>query len=156
MSTSRSRPVTPDQKIRDLRKEFRALEAEEPSADRSTRLADFTRSAATERQLNLAMQTAERCLADDPDPPQLLLSAFDRPDEDTESRLDALADLRDLASYLGREDVVATVKEHMTERARAWTAEADEGERRYRLRTIQSLVSPEVADLLRDEFASGP
>ena len=156
MSTSRSRPATPDQRVRELRKEFRALDAEQPSAERSTRLAEFTRAATVERQLNLAMQTAERCLEDDPEPPQLLLAAFDRADQDTQTRLDALADLRDLAGYLGREDVVATVEVHLTERAREWTADADASERRYRLRTIQSLVSAEVADLLRDEFTSEP
>ena len=145
-----NKPVTPDQRIRDLRKEFRGFEKEAPGPDRAARLADFTRAAHLERQLNMAMHTAELCLADDPEAPELLVAAYAVDDGDEEARLAALSDLKDLGRYIGREDVASTAAALLREGAEAWVAAGTEGERRYRLRTVQSLTSVEVADGIRD------
>ncbi len=147
-----NRPVTPDQRIRDLRKEFRGFDKEEAGPDRAERLAAFTRAAHLERQLNMAMHTAELCLSDDPDAPELLVAAYAADEGDEEARLASLSDLTDLGRYIGREDVAGTAAELLREGARAWVAAADEGERRYRLRTVQSLTSVEVADGIRDHL----
>jgi hypothetical protein len=60
-------------------------------------------------------------------------------DEDapTEERLRALERPADLARYLDRPDVVELAT-RCCAGARAWVAAGDEGERRYRLRTVQS------------------
>ena len=145
-----SKPVTPDQRIRDLRKAFRGLEDAPPGPERATELAAFTRSAHAERQLNMAMHTAALCLADDPEAPTALVAAYDIDDEDPEVRLAALSDLHDLARYLDRADVAESAMELLRTGALDWVRAADEGERRYRLRTVQSLTSQRVADEIRD------
>lgn len=150
--TSSSKPITPDQRIRDLRKEFRTLEREEPGPQRAAQLAAFTRAAHLERQLNMAMHTAVLCLADDPDAPALLLAAYDPDGVDGEERLTALSDLHDLARYLERPDITEVATERLQETAEAWVLAGAEGERRYRLRTVQSLTSQAVADRIRDRL----
>lgn len=145
-----NKPVTPDQRVRDLRKEFRGFDKEEPGPDRAARLADFTRAAHLERQLNMAMHTAELCLAEDPDAPELLVSAYAADVGDEVARLEALSDLTDLARYIGRDDVSTTAGQLLRDSARDWVAAGSESERRYRLRTVQSLTSVEVADGIRD------
>ncbi len=145
-----NKPVTPDQRVRDLRKEFRAFEKEEPGPDRAVRLASFTRTAHLERQLNMAMHTAQLCLSDDPQAPSLLVEAYAADVGDEEARLAALSDLSDLGRYLGRDDIAATAAELLREGAHGWVAEGTDSERRYRLRTVQSLTSPAVADDIRD------
>lgn len=152
MARARQKPVTPDQRIRDLRKEYRGFDKEDPGPERAARLAVFTRAAHAERQVNLAMQTAAMCLADDPDDPALLLSAYADADETLEERMHALGDLRDLARYIDRPDIGTTAEQLQIDTARAWVAAADEGERRYRLRSVQSATSREIADQLRDEL----
>lgn len=151
MARARQKPVTPDQRIRDLRKEFRGFDKEPPGADRAARLAAFTRAAHEERQVNMAMQTATMCLDDDPDQPALLLTAYADADETLEERMHALGDLRDLARYIDRPDIGTMAQERQIDTARAWVAAGDDGERRYRLRSVQSAISREVADQLRDE-----
>jgi hypothetical protein len=155
MATSGNKPTTPDQRVRDLRREFRAFEQETPGPDRAARLAGFVRAANAERQLNMAMHAATLCLEEDPEPPSLLLAAYDDPSAPLEEQLHTWGDLRDLGRYLDRPDVVASVEERQRTVARAWVAEAAEGERRYRLRTVQSATSRELADDLRDELHAG-
>lgn len=150
MASSR-KPVTPDQRSRDLRKDLKTVEKEEPGPDRAGRLADLARAAHDDRQLNMAMHAAELCLAEDPAAPELLVAAY-RIDADGEEHLQALADLRDLARYLDRRDVIEIADSHLESAARDWVAAGDEGERRYRLRSVQSLTSRELADQLRDEL----
>ena len=152
MVQARYKPVTPDQRLRDLSKEFRGFEREEPGPERAARLATFVRAAHQERQLNMVMHAAQLCLEDDPDDPSLLISAYLDAEEDPEERLRALSDLKDLARYIGREDVRAVAEERMLTTARAWVAEATDVERRHRLRTLTSMVSREFADDLRDEL----
>ncbi len=147
-----SKPVTPDQRIRDLRKEFRSFDGEEPGPERAARLAGFTRAAHLERQLNMAMHTAALCLEDDPEAPALLVAAYAADEGDEEARLAALSDLVDLARYLDRPEVKDAAMELLREGARTWVLAADEGERRYRLRTVQSLTTVAVADEIRDEL----
>ena len=146
---SGKQPGRPEQRRRDLRREFRAFEGEDPGPERASRLASFTRAAHRERQLNMAMHAGALCLEDDPTPPSLLVEAYGN-DEDDETRLDALGDLRDLGRYLHRPDLVAIADEALRSTAEAWVAAGDPGERRYRLRTVQSLTSREVADEIRE------
>jgi len=150
LARTSAKPVTPDQRIRDLRKEFRGFEREEPGADRAARLAGFTRTAHDARQLNMAMQSAALCLEDDPDDPALLLAVYAEADETLEERLYALGDLRDLARYIDRADLVTLAAELQHGCARQWVEDGDDSERRYRLRTVQSAISREVADDIRD------
>jgi len=146
------RPATPEERIRDLRKELRAFDSEPPSAQRAARLALFTRAAHEDRQLNMAMHTASMCLEDDPDAPSLLVEAYTSRG-DHEDRLSALGDLRDLGRYIERPDIRAVAEERLRETALDWVTAASDGERRYRLRTVQSLTSREVADSIRDELS---
>jgi hypothetical protein len=147
-----AKPVSSEQRIRDLRKEFRTLDTEPPGPERAERLATFTRAAHDDRQLNMAMHAAALCLDDDPDAPTLLVSAYSEPDADPETQLATYDGLRDLARYVDRPDVAAIAEERLGAVARAWVATAEPSERRYRLRTIQSLTSRATADALRDEF----
>jgi hypothetical protein len=152
VGSGRAKPVTPDQRLRDLRKEFTGFEREEPGPDRAARLAAFTRAAHVERQLNLAMQAAAWCLEDDPDDPALLVAAYTVEDDDVEVRLRALDDLRDLARYLDRADLRDHAQTELESQARAWVRDGDDAGRRHRLRTVQSVTSREFADRLRDEL----
>ena len=152
MVQARYKPVTPDQRLRDLSKEFRAFEREEAGPDRAARLATFVRAAHQERQLNMAMHAAQLCLDDDPDDPSLLIAAYLDGEEAPEEQLRAISDLKDLARYIGREDVGEVADERLATTARAWVADGGDVERRYRLRTLTSLVSREFADDLRDEL----
>jgi hypothetical protein len=152
---ARYKPVTPDQRLRDLSKEFRGFEREEPGPERAQRLAVFVRAAHYERQLNMAMHAASLCLEDDPDDPSLLIEAYLGADEDPEDRLRAISDLKDLARYIGRADLGEVADERLRTTARAWVEDATEVERRHRLRTLTSLVSREFADDLRDELDRG-
>jgi hypothetical protein len=149
----RYKPVTPDQRIRELRKEFSALQKEaEGGPDLAARLAGFTREAHLERQLNMAMHTAARCLEEDPDAPELLVRAYLGPVEEPEERLRAFVDLQDLARYVDRPDLRDHCTAAIREEARSWVRGADEAEQRHRLRTLTSMVSREFADEIRDEL----
>jgi hypothetical protein len=152
MAQHRARPVTPDRRVRDLRKEFQALGREEPGPERAARLADLTRAALDDRQVNMAMEAATRCLDEDPDDPAMLLGAFSDPALDPEAQLETFDALRDLARYVDRADLAERAAERLEAVARTWVADADPGERRYRLRTVQSLTSRATADALRVEF----
>jgi hypothetical protein len=152
---TRYKPVTPDQRLRDLRKEFKGFEKEEPGPDRAARLAAFARAAHHERQLNMAMHAAQLCLDEDPDQPALLVAAYGSGDGDVEEQLRSYSDLQDLARYVERSDVATLAEERLAAAARAWVADADDQERRHRLRTLTSLVSRAFADDLRDELEAG-
>lgn len=152
MGRSPSKPPTPEQRLRELRRDLKDVEAQAPGPERAARLAALTRAASDDRHLNAAMHTAARCLAEDPAAPALLLAAFGVDDAPTADGLEALSDLVDLARYIDRGDVVDTVEATLVSRARAWLLAAEPSERRYRLRTIQSLTSPATADRLRTEF----
>jgi hypothetical protein len=149
------KPVTPEQRGRELTRELRTLEQEEPGPDRARRLASFVRSAHEHRSLNLAMHAAELCLADDPDDPDLLLHAYVDEQADLEEQLRALQDLRDLAGYVGRDDLDALADERLLTTARTWLADATAVERRHRLRTLTSILGRERVDDLRDELDAG-
>lgn len=151
MVRSRYKPVSPDQKIRDLRKDFRGFEREEPGPERAERLAVFARAAHDERQLNMAMHAAQLCLEDDPEAPALLLETYAAYPE-VEDRLRSLSDLIDLARYIERPDVSEQAEGRLRDAARGWLAEAGDGERRHRLRTLGSLGGRAFADDLRDEL----
>jgi hypothetical protein len=155
MASTGNKPVTPDQRVRDLRKEFRNFEKEEPGPDRAARLAGFVRAAHDERQLNMAMHAAALCLDEDPQAPALLVEAYVDPDAPLEEQMHTFGDLRDLARYLDRPDIATTADERQRTVARDWVADGDDGERRYRLRTVQSAISREAADAIRDELAAG-
>lgn len=146
------KPVTPDQRARDLQKEFRGFEKEPAGPERAVRLATFARAAHHDRQLNMAMHAAQLCLADDPDAPALLIAAYAEADADPEDQLRSLSDLQDLGRYVDRPDIVDTATSLLAEHARRWVEEADEQERRHRLRTLTSLAGRAFADDLRDEL----
>jgi hypothetical protein len=145
------KPVTPGQKSRDLQRELTALEKQEPSAERAAELATLARAAHEDRQLNLAMRAAELCLADDPSDPELLVAAY-RCEPDGEDRLEELVDLRDLARYLDRGDISEVADQSIESSRRGFVLAGAASERRYRLRTVQSIASPQLADELRDEL----
>lgn len=160
MVRARTKPVTPDQRIRDLRKEFGGFDKEDPGPERAARLAAFARAAHDERQLNMAMHAAQLCLADDPDEPALLVDAYRADPEDAtvddEERLRSYVDLADLARYIDRSDIVDLAKQELRDEARAWVAAGDDQERRHRLRTLASMVDRAFADDLRDEVEGRP
>jgi len=153
---STQRPRTAEQRVRDLRKELTTLQAEPPGQQRAVRLAELARIAHDDRLLNLAMTAATQCLDDDPQAPEVLVAAYRDADGDDEERLARLTDLRDLAGYLDRPDVRDAAADLLVERARTWVADADASERRYRLRTVESLASREVADTIRDTLERAP
>lgn len=154
MVRPRYKPVTPDQRIRELRKEFKHLETKtEPGPERAEQLAAFTRAAHAERQLNMAMHTAAKCLDEDPDAPDLLIAAYLPDDvEGPEERLRALVDLQDLARYVDQEELRRFTEQHIDEEARAWVEGGSEVEQRHRLRTLASMVGQHFADTIRDEL----
>lgn len=152
MVRPRYKPVTPDQRIRELRKEFRALQKEEPGIERGARAAEFARTAHLERQLNMSMHCGAMALEDDPDAPKMLVDAYTDDVEDPEERLRAFVDLQDLARYLEREDIRAHAEASIASEARTWVKAADETEQRHRLRTLTSMISREFADTIRDEL----
>lgn len=140
--------------VRELRKEFKRLQTkEEPGPERAELLADFTRAAHVERQLNMAMHTAALCLDEDPDDPSLLIAAYIPPDlEDPEERLRTFADLRDLARYVDHQELRDFAQEHIDAEARAWAREATDQERKHRLRALTSIYGRDFADRVRDEL----
>lgn len=154
MARPRYKPVDPAKVIRELRKEFKRLQTkEEPGPERAELLAAFTRAAHEERQLNMAMHTATQCLEEDPDAPELLIAAYLPPDKsDPEERLRTLSDLRDLARYVDDDDLQAFVDEHVDAEARTWARDANDQERKHRLRTLGSIFTPAFADQIRDEI----
>jgi hypothetical protein len=155
MARSAETSADPDKRARDLRREFAGFDKEPAGPERAARLASFTRAAHADRQLNMAMHTATMCLADDPDAPSLLVAAYlDQETETGDERLHALADLRDLARYVDRRDIVELADAQLRDEALAWVSEADASERRYRLRTVQSVASRELADDIRDQLAA--
>jgi hypothetical protein len=149
------KPVTPDQRLRDLRKELKGFDKEEPGPERAARLAVFARAAHDERQLNMSMHAAQLCLEEDPDPPALLVAAYEDGSDDPEEQLRSYGDLQDLARYVDRPELATLAEERQATLARAWIREADDQERRYRLRTLTSLISRTFADDLRDELEAG-
>jgi ABC-type ATPase with predicted acetyltransferase domain len=156
MVNARYKPITPDKRIRELRKDFKALSQEEPSAERAQRLAAFTREAHADRQLNMAMHTAQLCIEDDPDDPALLVAAYlpDGIERDGEAHLRALTDLADLARYIDRPDLRDDATGRVHDVALAWIEEATEPERRHRLRTLMSMFDRAFVDAIRDESGS--
>ncbi|MFA9432298.1 hypothetical protein [Egicoccus sp. AB-alg2] len=152
MVNTQYKPVAPDQRARDLTKELTLLEREEAGPDRAARLATFVRAAHVERQLNLAMHAANLCLAEDPDAPTMLIDAY-ATDTDPEERLRTLGDLRDLARYVERPDVVEFADRQLRAEAMEWVRAGEEHERRHRLRTVQNATNRTVADQIRDELA---
>lgn len=159
MARPRYKPVTPDQRIRDLRKEFRSFQRggdEEAGPELARRLAAFTRAAHDERQLNMAMHTAQLCLEEDPDAPAMLIEAYvDEDLADPEERLRALIDLRDLGRYVEREDVTSYADGHIHSEAEGWVREGDEAAQRHRLRILTSMFDRSFADGIRDRIQFG-
>jgi hypothetical protein len=154
MVRPRFKPVTPDQRIRELRKEFRQLQNKvEPGPERAEQLAAFCRAAHEERQLNMAMHTAQQCLEEDPDSPALLIAAY-VPEEltDPEERLRALVDLQDLARYVDAPELRTYADERIDAEAREWVKGAADADQRHRLRTLASMVDQRFADTIRDEL----
>lgn len=156
MVNARYKPVTPDRRIRELRKDFKALSEAAPSPDRAARLAAFTRVAHADRQLNMAMHTAQLCLQDDPDAPAMLVAAYlpDGIDRNGEAHLRALNDLVDLARYIERPDLRDDATGRVHDVALAWISEASEPERRHRLRSLASMFDRAFVDAIRDEAGS--
>jgi hypothetical protein len=149
---ARYKPVTPDQRLRDLRKEFKGFEKEEAGPERAARLAAFVRAAHHERQLNMAMHAAQLCLDEDPAAPDLLVAAYRDGLSEVEERLRSYSDLKDLARYVDRPDVATLADERLATEAHDWVAAGDDQEQRHRLRTLTSLVGRTFADELRDEI----
>ena len=152
MVNAQFKPVAPNQRARELTKELTALQREEAGPERAARLATLVRAAHHERQLNLAMHAAALCLEEDPEAPALLIEAY-ATDEDPEERLRTLGDLRDLARYVDRPDLVAFADRQLKSEAFEWVRAGEEHERRHRLRTVQSATNRTVADQIRDELA---
>lgn len=151
MVRARYKPVSPDDRIRELRKELKALQKEDPSPERAERLATFARAAHAERQLNMAMHTAQLCLEEDPDAPTLLLAAYEPGEQDDpEEVIRGWADLQDLARYVDRPDVKATADDRVREAAITWLRGADDAERRHRTRTLASMYDRAFADDIAD------
>lgn len=151
MVRAKFKPIPPDERIRELRKELKALQKEDPSPERAERLAAFARAAHEERQLNMAMHTAQLCLDEDPGAPAMLLAAY-QPDgeDDPEDALRTWQDLQDLARYVDRPDVRETADQKIRETATAWIASADDAERRHRMRTLTSMFDRAFADEIHD------
>lgn len=150
----RYKPVAPDQQIRELRTELKALQKEDPSPQRAERLAAFARAAHHARQLNLAMHTATLCLDEDPNAPALLIAAYEPDDAiDTEDALRAWADLQDLARYVDRADVRDLADERIRSLAAGWMSDADTTQTRHRYRTLVSMFDRRFADEVRDATA---
>lgn len=155
---ARFKPVAPDQRIRELRKEFKALQKQEPSPDRAQQLASFARAAHQDRQLNMAMHTAQLCLDEDPDAPALLLAAYEPTEADgPEEELRILIDLQDLARYVDRDDLHAIASDRIQATATEWIQDADDAELRHRMRTLTSMFDRAFADGINDavRFGSG-
>jgi hypothetical protein len=146
------KPVTGEPQARTLAKELRQLEQEPAGPDRARRLAGFVRTAHEQRLLNLAMHAAQLCVDDDPEAPAALIAAYDQPREDDEELLRQLQDLRDLARYISLPELDAHADARLLEVARAWLVDADQAERRHRLRTLTSILGRARVDDLRDEL----
>lgn len=145
-------------RVRDLRKELKELEREEPGKARAERLADFTRRAHEERALNKAMHAAQLCLAEDPEAPALLVSAYTGEEargEGTEELLRALSELANLGRWLGRDDLVAIARGRAHTLAPAWLEDSAGGERRRRLRALASMFGDELAEQLQGDVYLG-
>lgn len=147
---ARFKPVDPDKQRREMQREFKGFNKSEPSPERTQRLAEFTREAHEERQLNMAMHTAAMCLEDDPDQPALLIAAYADAEDDPEMQLRAWTDLQDLARYIDRPDIAETAKERLRAGAEAWVRQADDAERRQVLRTLANIVDRAFADDVKD------
>lgn len=143
--------TSPDDRIRDLRRQLKALDKEPPSVERAERLATFARAAHADRQLNMAMHTAQLCLDEDPDAPALLLAAYQpSSDTDPEDALRTWADLRDLARYVSRDDLREVATTRIRDTAVDWLREADESEARHRVRRLASMFDRAFADDIAD------
>jgi hypothetical protein len=150
MVRARFKPVPPDQRIRELRNEFKTFSKDAGAPDRVARLAAFTRAAHDERQLNMAMHTAQLCLDEDPDAPAALVAAYTSNPTDPEHRLRELSDLDDLARYVSRDDIREFCRTEIRTTALDWVRDAGEAERRHRLRTLASMFDRGFADDVRD------
>lgn len=158
MATQRYRASTPDQRIRELRKEFRALQKAPEDGDepRAARLAAFIRAAHEERQLNMAMHAGQLYLEEDADAPNHLIDAYLPPElDDHEDRLRSLADLVDLSRYLEEPDLRSIAERRIDAEALAWVQEGNDGARRHRLRTLASMFDRSFADDIRDRLRFG-
>ncbi|MFN2557896.1 MAG: hypothetical protein ABR592_13710 [Nitriliruptorales bacterium] len=137
-------------RVRDLRKELKELEREEPGEKRAERLADFARRAHEERALNKAMHVAQLCLEEDPRAPTLLVAAYTR-EEAAEDLLRALSELANLGRWLGRDDLVEIARGRARTLAPDWLDESAGGERRRRLRALASMFGDEFAEHLQGD-----
>ncbi len=147
MVRARYKPVTPDQRLRDLRKEFKGFEKEEPGPERAARLAVFARAAHDDRQLNMAMHAAQLCLDEDPDAPALLRRRL--PDLDAATTRIACAPTPTSRTSRGTSTAPTwssspNVRSH--DEARDWVLAGDDQERRHRLRTLASMIGRRFAD----------
>lgn len=154
MVRARFKPITPDVRIRELRKQFKALRKADPSAERAREAAAFAREAHGDRQLNMAMHSAQLSLEDDPNQPELLIEAYLPPgvEDNGEEHLRSLIDLADLARYIERDDIKTHAEDQIHDVALAWARDAEEHERRHRLRTLVSMFDRAFADDIRDEI----
>ncbi len=152
MVRPRFKPVAPDQRIRDLRKEDKAVLKDEPGPERAARLAAHIRNAHEERQLNMAMHAAQLCLDEDPDSPELLVGVYLDDEDDAEVHLRNRKDLADLGRYLNRPDIVDRAMAGAMDAAESWVRDGDEGEQRFRLRRLISIFTREFSDDVRDRL----
>jgi len=150
------KPVDPDKARRQMLKDFKAFDKEEPGPERAARLATFTRAAHAERQLNMAMHTAALCLHDDPDAPALLLAAYAPDDDhDFEERLRVHADLADLARYVDQPELREHAEEVLRHDAETWLLGSEKTEWHRIMRTLVSVRDRAWADSVRDRAEFG-
>lgn len=144
------KPVNTQKKARDLTKDFKTLQKADPGPERAVELAEFAKRAHEERSLNMVMHTAALCLAEDPDPPALLVGAYTDGVEDPVERIRAWADLQDLSRYIDRPDIRELADERIETESRAWYAAAeDAAEQRVRWRELARIFDREFADGIR-------
>lgn len=151
---ARYKPVDPAKRLRDLRKEFKAIQQDKletpPGPERARELAAFVRRAHDQRQLNFVMHAAPLALEQDPDAPQVLVSAYTET-ADPEERLRAIAELGNLGRWIGNSELERIAEELSREQAPAWVAAAEGSERRRRLRDLGSIFDRAFADDVRDQ-----
>lgn len=154
--SAKYKPVDPAKQLRDLRKEFKAIQRDkletEPGPERAAELADFIKRSHDMRQLNFVMHTAPLCLEHDPEPPRALVDAYTSDIDDPEERLRSIAELGNLGRWIHNEQLETIAEERSRAEAPAWVTAAGGSEQRRRLRDLGSMFDREFADRVRDEL----
>lgn len=137
--------IEPGRDRRRQAEQLKALLKDPAGPDRAARLAELARTFHEDREINLALDTAQQCIADGGGDISPLVTAYACRDR-VDLRIDDLAMLASLGRWLEHPELAARVRDQAYAEAVTWCAAVHGRERERRLEVLRRRFDDELAD----------